>query len=216
MFWQVEPNHIVGKLTADMLEHCKAPPDDPERDLLFEDCLRVAARLLQGAPVDALESIVPEGSSREFEVLANAVRDAIEKNEPETGLDRLHTYVVKLIRTFAGPRGVSMDRDKALHSVFGEYVKRLRAAGLVESEMTVRILKSTISVFDSFNFVRNNKSLAHDNQILGYEESLLIFSHICHVIRFIRSIEKAVRAVRSGTGGTICGTSPDFTGLEPT
>ena len=49
--------------------------------------------------------------------------DSIEKNEPEAGLDRLHTFVMKLIRTLAEKRGVAIDRDKPLHSVFGEYVK---------------------------------------------------------------------------------------------
>jgi hypothetical protein len=95
--------------------------------------------------------------------LARAVKDSIEKNEPETGLDRLHTYVVKLVGTLAARRGVTIDKDKPLHRVFGEYVKRLRAAGLIESEMTERILKSSISILESFNTVRNTRSLAHDN-----------------------------------------------------
>ena len=40
--------------------------------------------------------------------------------------------------------------------------------------MTELNLKSSISVLEAFNDVRNNKSLAHDNPILNYaEESLL-------------------------------------------
>jgi hypothetical protein len=34
----------------------------------------------------------------EFEGLAKGVRDAIEKNEPESGLDRLHTFTVRFTR----------------------------------------------------------------------------------------------------------------------
>ena len=125
--------------------------------------------------LDALSAISDE---RDFEVVAKAVRDAIERNQPEAALDRLHTFVIKYVRSLCAARGIDVPRDKPLHSLFGEYLKRLREAGLVESEMTSRILKSSISVLEAFNDVRNNRSLAHDNPILGYEEALLIFNHI--------------------------------------
>jgi len=55
--------------------------------------------------------------------------------------------------------------------------------------MTERILKSSISVLDAFNDVRNNKSFAHDNPILNYHESILIFNDVSNVIKFLESIE---------------------------
>lgn len=55
--------------------------------------------------------------------------------------------------------------------------------------MTDRILRSSISVLEAFNDVRNNQSLAHDNPILNHSEALLIFSHIGASIRFIRALE---------------------------
>jgi hypothetical protein len=55
--------------------------------------------------------------------------------------------------------------------------------------MTERILKSSISIMEAFNRVRNNHSYAHDNSILNYSESLLIFAHVTSSIRFIDSIE---------------------------
>jgi len=188
-FWTQEPNHVVGKLTTGLLEYSQPPGDDPERVRLFEEWRRIAARLLQVAPVDAIDAITPEGSEPGFEVLTRAIRDSIERNEPDVGLDRLHTYVTKLIRALSESRGVSASRDKPLHSIFGEYVKRLREAGLIESEMTERILKSSISTMDAFNHIRNERSLAHDNPVLNYDESLLIFNHICSAIRFIRALE---------------------------
>ena len=56
--------------------------------------------------------------------------------------------------------------------------------------MTERILKSSISVLEAFNGVRNNQSFAHDNTILNYHESILIFNDIANVVRFIESIEQ--------------------------
>lgn len=196
-FWTQEPNYLVGKLVSDLLAYCRPSAGDPDRDRLFEECQRIAARLLQSAPVDALDAITPEGTERGFEVLARAVRDSIEKNEPEAGLDRLHTFVTKLIRTLSERRGVAIDREKPLHSIFGEYVKALRVAGLIESEMTERILKSSISTMEAFNRVRNDTSLAHDNPMLSYDESLLIFNHVCSAVRFIRALEARAERARS-------------------
>ena len=188
-FWTQEPNYLVGKLIHDLLEYCRPPAGDPERDRLLEECGRVARRLRQSAPVEALDVITALESERGFEVLARAVRDSIEKNKPEAGLDRLHTFVTKLIRTLAQKRGIAIDRGKPLHSIFGEYVKTLRNAGLMESQMTERILKTNISIMEAFNKVRNEDSLAHDNPTLNYDESLLIFNHVCSAVRFIRGLE---------------------------
>jgi hypothetical protein len=76
--------------------------------------------------------------------------------------------------------------------VFGEYVKNLRGSGLIESEMAERILKSSIGTLEAFNRVRNDRSLAHDNPTLNYEESLLIFNHVCSAVRFIRALERSL------------------------
>ena len=55
--------------------------------------------------------------------------------------------------------------------------------------MTERILKSSISVFDSFNAVRNDHSLAHDNEMLGPDEAQLILDYVISCIRFVQSVE---------------------------
>jgi len=60
--------------------------------------------------------------------------------------------------------------------------------------MAERILKSGISIMDSFNEVRNNKSFAHDNRILSYEEGLLIFNYVASLIRFIRKLEEQIKS----------------------
>jgi hypothetical protein len=185
-------------LITDLLDYCRPAAGSADGNALFEDCERIAARLLRGTPVEALDAITPEGGERGFEVLAKAVRDSIEKNEPEAGLDRLHTFVTKLIRTLSEKRGITVDKNKPLHSIFGEYVKILRNAGLIESEMTERILKSSIGTMEAFNRVRNSESFAHDNPTLSYDESLLIFNHVCSAVRFIRALEKRSESLNSG------------------
>ena len=100
---------------------------------------------------------------------------------------------MKYVRSLCEQRGIAVERDKALHSLFGEYLKRLRQDGHLESEMTDRILRSSISTLESFNHVRNNQSFAHDNPVLNYDEALLIFNHVAAAIRFLRSLEQKLR-----------------------
>lgn len=190
-FWAKEPNHVVGKLIKALLEYCGDDPvTQPDQQRLYEHCTRIAERLLAGSPVEQLAEITADVTGRDFEVLAQAVKDSIEKNAPEAGLDRLHTFVVKYLRLVCEKRGITTDRDKPLHSLMGEYIKKLREAKLVESAMTERILKSSISTLEAFNTVRNDQSLAHDNQILNYNESLLIFNHVAAAVAFIKSLEQ--------------------------
>ena len=105
----------------------------------------------------------------------------------------LHTFVVKYVRSLCEGAGITVTRDKPLHSLFGEYVKFLDRGAVTESAMTLRILKSNISTLEAFNDVRNNQSLAHDNPILNYEEALLIFNHVAASVRFLKSIERRVQ-----------------------
>ena len=100
------------------------------------------------------------------------------------------------MRVLCEERGITVTREKALHSLFGEYVKRLRDDGQLESEMTARILKSSISVLEAFNDVRNTRSLAHDNPVLAYEEALLIFNHVASSVRFIRALEHRIKKAK--------------------
>jgi hypothetical protein len=41
--------------------------------------------------------------------------------------------------------------------------------------------------------VRNNRSLAHDNPMLHYDEALLIFNHVASSIRFLRSLQGRIK-----------------------
>lgn len=186
--WEIEPNHVVGKLIEEMLKLCRREGSSEN----YDRCAEIATRLKQGAPVD-VEALSAGDGGREFDMLVREVKAAIDRREPEAGLDRLHTYTVKFLRSVAGRRGVVVERDKPLHSILGEYVKALRTAGLFETEMTERILKSSIGTLEAFNHIRNERSLAHDNPTLGFDEALLIFNNVCGFIRYVRAIEDRER-----------------------
>lgn len=189
-FWTLESNHVVAKLLADLMQCVPLESDSQETRKIYDECSRALARLSGGVGMPEVVALIPNSPEREFSVLARAVRESIERNEPEVGLDRLHTFTIKYLRVLCQQRGITTDKDKPLHSMVGEYVKALREHGHLESKMTERILKSSISTLEAFNKVRNDQSLAHDNRILNYEESLLIYTHVASSIRFIEALER--------------------------
>jgi len=187
--WKLEGNYLVGQVLQTIFENWQefvgyGEPEDPP-----EEAVQIAKRLVESAPAPDLAGIVPIGGDTSLDSLARSVSDAIARNEPEAGLDRLHTFAVKYFRSACERRDIRTPRDKPLHSLVGEYAKTLRARGEIESQMTYLILKSSISVMDAFNEVRNTRSLAHDNEMLTRDEALLIFNHVVNVLRFVQSIE---------------------------
>jgi Abortive infection C-terminus len=191
-FWEIESNFLAAKLIDALIDHeQKESPGDDEA--LCAECRRIAARLADATSVCEVEALAAAAAEPDFETLSRQVLDAVEKNQPEAGLDRLHTFVVKFVRARCEEHGLATDREKPLHSIFGEYVKLLREQGHLESPMTDRILRSTISVLQEFNHVRNEQSLAHDNKVLNYEESRLIFNNVTNLIRFLQALEAEIR-----------------------
>jgi hypothetical protein len=193
-FWNIEENSIVGKLMGNFIDYGIAKGLITAGAPLTQDCQRIVARLFQCASVPDLNSLSTIVDTPDFEKVLKAVQESIDKNQPEIGLDRLHTFVIKYFRFICEQCDIEVNREKPLHSLLGEYVKYLRNNNLIESEMTERILKSNISVFEAFNHVRNNHSLAHDNPVLNYDESLLIFNHVTSSIRFIETLEAHIQA----------------------
>jgi len=194
-FWQKEPNHVAGQLLLKLLEYWKARKETGYSEItaaeesLHAECMRIAERLLQGSPIENLDAIDALTDDKNFVLLAKSIKDSIRNNEPENALDRLHTFIVKYVRQLCEKHGIEHDRNKPLHSLFGEYVKYLKQHDRIESQMTERILKTSISILEAFNDVRNNQSFAHDNPILNYNESVLIFNNVASAIRFLQSIE---------------------------
>jgi hypothetical protein len=193
-FWKVEGNYLVGRVLQTIFENWSefrgaGVPEEPP-----DEAVQIAKRLVESAPAPDLAGVVPVDGDTSLDCLARSVSESITRNEPQAGLDRLHTFTVKYFRSIAEKRGIDTPRDKPLHSLVGEYAKMLRASGEIESEMTDRILRSSISVMDAFNDVRNNRSLAHDNEMLSRDEALLIFNHVVNVLRFVQSLETKASA----------------------
>ena len=121
------------------------------------------------------------------ELIAAIERD-IAANKPQAALDRLHTYCMKKFRHLLEVRGETVTRDDPLHSRVGRYRKTLVTERNLH-ETSDRAIKSSISLFEAFNDVRNNKSFAHDNDIITAPEARLIFESISAILRFVKAID---------------------------
>lgn len=194
-FLQIESNYNSGLLLEKLCEYWIIQIRNGDRDYdqsdehRHKECLKIVDRLKSGGAVENLDALEPNIDDEDFSKLSMSIKHSIEKNEPESALDRLHTFTVKYIRGLCSKHEIGYELSHPLHSLFGSYVKHLVNENLIESEMTERILKSSISVLEAFNHVRNNQSFAHDNPILNYNESILIFNDVSNVIKFIESIE---------------------------
>jgi hypothetical protein len=54
-----------------------------------------------------------------------------------------------------------------------------------------QIIKNAIAVFEKFNYVRNDNSLAHDNELPDPAEARFLFDSIVAILRFVKSVEAA-------------------------
>jgi len=82
-FWKVEGNSLVGKLMGEMLDHGLEvgwlSADNP----LLEECRRIVTRIRSDSPVVEIDALTAISDERDFEAVARAVRESIEKNAPK-------------------------------------------------------------------------------------------------------------------------------------
>lgn len=210
--WDKEENFIIGKLIINLLEYWKAQKlinsaeITPAEQDLFNECAKIAEKLSKELPIENIDALLSKSGKQDFSPLINSIKKSIESNQPEEAIDRLHTFVVKYVRDLCNRYDIEHDRSKPLHGMFGEYIKHLRRNGHIESQMTERILKSSIAIFEAFNDVRNNQSFAHDNKILNYDESILIANNLFSTIKFIEAIETKI----AGKTKKLIDEVPDF------
>lgn len=194
-FWELESNYTVSILTDAMIElwitqkQTTFDQITDQENILLEECKKISSRLKEDTPVEDIQTIQAELTESDFNLLAKSIRESIEKNEPEAALDRLHTYMMKFLRKLCEKHSIQLIKDETLNALFGKYTKHLVSNQIIESKMSEKILRYSISIFDAFNDIRNNKSFAHDNKILNYEESILIFKNITATKKFIDFVE---------------------------
>jgi hypothetical protein len=124
-----------------------------------------------------------------LEELIGAIQRDIRAGKHAASIDRLHTYCVKRFRHLLDEKKIPNERDEPLHSLTGKYIKALEKARPMPA-ITSKMIKSWIGIFEELNYIRNNQSLAHDNELIEKAEACFIFEAVAAILRFSRSVEK--------------------------
>lgn len=198
LLWRNEPDNKIGKLILDLCEHAEAMYythgrlDDEKRGTLSD--LRVDGQRLMGQDI-ALE--LPQVKEDTLESLQEDIKVSLARNAPEFVLDRLHTFATKMLRNLCSKNGIDVTDDKGnhlpLHSLSGMLAKHYAQHPVVQSEFSVSAIKSSISLFDKYNTIRNQQSYAHDNEVLAKMESDYIVRVIAATLTFIDNVEKHIQ-----------------------
>lgn len=200
-FIKTESNYTFGKLLSAFCNYWISKVHTGEIDPrnyenVYEECLKISEKLKQESIVENIDAIQPNVDDRDFKLLAKFIRESIEKNEPQAALDRLHTFTFRYLRELCEKHKIVYEKSESLNAIFGKYIKFLLESNHIESTMAEKILKYSINVIEAFNDIRNNKSYAHDNPILNYQESVLIFNNVSNTIKFIESIESSIKKTK--------------------
>jgi hypothetical protein len=146
------------------------------------------ARIEGGSGIARTDALERFAADQTLDELIGSIERDISADKPAAALDRLHTYCSKKFGHLLDKRRIACNRDEPLHSRVGKYVKTINQERPLH-DMTQQILKNSIGVFDKFNHVRNNQSLAHDNDLLHKAEARFIFDSVSAVLRFVKSVD---------------------------
>lgn len=175
--WEYRENNILSN---------SGPREDRLREVYFKIVAKFEGEehVIDSTGIDAFEE------NETLQELVAAIRRDLDAGRPNTGLDRLHTYCMKRFASLILKNGGEpCGENDALHARVGRYAKTLKATRNL-TEMSERIIKSSISTFESMNDIRNNKSFAHDKETLvPMDEAKFIYDSVTALLRFIKAMD---------------------------
>jgi hypothetical protein len=191
-FIKIEDDYTVGSVFRELYDH--RIDELRRRELEVDKSVaelfsKTAERLVSGGVVEHIDAIQAINDDKDFNQLAKLIKESIQKNEPEAALDRLHVFLIKFLKELCKSHGVTFSNEETVNALFGKYIKAIKGKGFIQSMMAEKIIQFSFQVIDAFNDIRNNKSFAHDNPVLNYDESILIFSNVSSTVKFIQSLE---------------------------
>lgn len=192
--WSRESDVVVGKLMDELLVYyedlCSRKEELSESTIKKINELRVAVNRLKGTNISVS---LPVKSEETLQTLIEDINNSLARNKPTLVLDRLHTFATKLLRQVCIDNSINIEDGKGnnlpLHSLAGMLKKQYEKDEIFESSFTLLALQNSISLFDSYNKVRNDKSYAHDNDILNMVEADFVVKAMANVLTFVDNVE---------------------------
>lgn len=192
--WNSEPDSVVGLLLRALLDHCEdyrlrnGKLSQYEKEKIAD--MRVVAERLCGN-VRTVE--LPQKKEETLATLLEDINESLARNHPELVLDRLHTFSAKLLRHICEDNNIAVADSKGnyypLHSLAGMIRKKYEQMDMFQSGFTVKAIQNSVSLFDEYNAIRNDKSYAHDNEVLDKMEAEFAVKIMADLITFIDKAE---------------------------
>lgn len=192
-FIEVEDAALVARVLRSLADYEATRPlvygsNQAEKDARLSQVRQISARLEADAPLASTIGIDRFVRDETLEELVTAIERDIQADRPEVAIGHLHTYCMKKFGHLLDVRGIAWSREEPLHSRVGKYRKAIDEE-LATHEMTRTAIRNSTNLFQLFNDVRNNRSLAHDNAILERAEARFVFDSVVAVLRFVKAIE---------------------------
>ena len=67
--WRNEPNHLVARLTGDLVDRALELVDQTVDEALTEECRGIVRRLTEGSPMRSIDSVIKALAEPEFDAL---------------------------------------------------------------------------------------------------------------------------------------------------
>lgn len=171
-----------------LIRRAGGPIHEAEDEEMRRQFLEIIADIESRSATPRMDALERYANNRTLDELIRDIERDLQANKPEAAMDHLHTYCMKKFAHLLKIRNISCSNDDALHARFGKYRRELLKEHNL-NQFTERALKSAISLFDSFNDIRNHHSLAHDNPILEPAEARYVFDTISAMLIFLRALE---------------------------
>lgn len=193
--WNKESNYIIGILLGEMLSYYEGYCIKENKELTEKEIKRInkikdiSSRLKEvGVGLN-----LPKSPDENIKVLMDDIEHALARNKPVLVLDRLHTFATNFLRSKCVSYNIAIINNQGkylpLQSLAGMLKKRYEKDDSFHSSFTLRAITNSISLFESYNHVRNNKSFAHVNEVLDTIEAQFVVEIMASVIKLIDKIE---------------------------
>ena len=127
------------------------------------------------------------------DIVERAIADTailVEKNGPQSGVDRIHTALHGYLKAVCSNIGITVDEFDSLTNLFSKLKQNhpsLQGNGARQEEID-QIIRSFSNVLDKLNPIRNKASVAHPNdQILEKDEALFVINAAQTILHYLNS-----------------------------
>jgi len=184
-FFRLEDDISSVKILKDLKVYGKTKRKlSKENIIFFEKCIKKID--------ENVKIYVEDIDFKSISIVNPIIKDIEQKLKDEQynmAIDRLHTFFTGYIKYLCSKNKINVD-NKSLKSLYGQYLKFLYENKKMNDGITKTILTSSNKLMEDFDYVRNNLSPAHFNEIISNVEAEFICNHVLNIFKFLQRYNK--------------------------